>query len=690
MMERSPETRRALARAADEETRYQAAADLDPSDAADREVLLERLADPSWRVRAAVAERLARTPEPAAIVPALADSLVGGASVGARDAAAAALSRLGGAALPLLVERMDSPDPELRIAIGSILGAIGDRRAVPPLAARLADEDPNVRAAAAEALGRIGGPEAASALQAALDSDDATLRLTALDALVRLRTPVPAAALARLLADRGMRRAAFRLAGVCDLADAIGPITLGLREPSRAVREAALGAIGAQRGRHEGKALEPLLREVRGAAERDPALVDAWAAALGAEDGAVALGALTAVGATGGARHAAAMLRLAEEDRLRPLVEEAVDGLPAGPELRAALAEALPGLGQLSRLTALASLARLGSPAAFESIVREASDPGSYVQSEAVAALGRLRDARGVAPLAGLLGDDGPAVAGLSSAALVRLAQPGEPGREAVLGALRDRAGASPSAALYRTLGAVGEAADLDVLRRGLADVADVRRAAAIAAIGGLARRGLLRGRAVPELPAALSDPAWQVRLAAARALSEIARGGEGPAPGEEAAASLRAALRDPEPVVRAAAVEALGALDRREDVADIEALASDPASPAPVAVAALRALVASRALSREAVARAAAHPDPEVLKEAVLAAARVPGMDGERILREAARSARWDVRQAAARAMAERGDRALAAEAVRLAASDPDPLVARAFADAARALGAA
>jgi hypothetical protein len=38
---------------------------------------------------------------------------------------------------------------------------------------------------------------------------------------------------------------------------------------------------------------------------------------------------------------------------------------------------------------------------------------------------------------------------------------------------------------------------------------------------------------------------------------------------------------------------------------------------------------------------------------------------------------------------MAARGDPALGPQAARLAAAEPDPLVARAFADAARALGA-
>ncbi len=75
-------------------------------------------------------------------------------------------------------------------------------------------------------------------------------------------------------------------------------------------------------------------------------------------------------------------------------------------------------------------------------------------------------------------------------------------------------------------------------------------------------------------------------------------------------------------------------------------------------------------------------------MKEAVLGAARVPGAEGVRLLRLVAASAHWDVRRAVARAMEERADPALLPDAERLAAADPDPLVARAFAAAARALG--
>ncbi|MFL5582243.1 MAG: HEAT repeat domain-containing protein, partial [Gemmatimonadaceae bacterium] len=173
-----------------------------------------------------------------------------------------------------------------------------------------------------------------------------------------------------------------------------------------------------------------------------------------------------------------------------------------------------------------------------------------------------------------------------------------------------------------------------------------------------------------------------------------LARAGERPeagAPGRalpaDALQALEGALRDAEPAVRAAAVEALGAGGGPEHAASIAALFTDGAVPPVVVVAALQALAALGPLPPDALARAAAHPDPEVVKEAVAAAARLPGEAAEALLRGAARSASWDVRRAAARALADRGDPALRELAVALAASDPDPLVARAFADAARAL---
>jgi HEAT repeat protein len=681
--------RRARAGHPDEETRYRAVAELDPADAQDLAVLVERLGDSSWRVRSAAADRVAGAPGVSAVAE-LVRVLAHGPGAGAREAAAAALARVGVAAVPAVLEALGAGAQELRQAAAGVLGAIGDARAVAPLTARLADPDANVRAAAAAALGRIGGLGAGAALRAAVESDDATLRLSAVEALASLRASLPAADLARLMAERPLRRSLYRMLGAA--ADPAGLVFVGrgAADPSRPVREAALGALGRQRVERDRAAVADALAEVRAAAARDPGLCDAWAAALGSEDAFVVAGAISALAAAGSARHAGAMVKLAEDERHRALVEEALESLPPGAELRAALAEALPALGRLSRVIALAGLARMGSPAALESVVREASDRGSYVQADAIAALGRLNDARAVPPLAGLLADEDPATGALAAAALARIGRCGPGERDAVLAAVRDRCETCRAPATYRILGAVGGADDVAFVTAGLAARDAPERAAAAAAARALAERGVIGALGAPPLTAALSDPDWTVRAAAARALGALARGGAaaGCARGGAVRGALVAALDDPEAPVRAAAVEALGACGAPDDAGRVAALALADGASAQEIAAALRSLPALGPVSAAAVARGLGHADAEVVKEAVLAAAGVPGEAGVRMLRDAAASPRWDVRNAAAQAFARRGDPALKGDAERLSGADPDPLVARAFAHAARALG--
>jgi HEAT repeat protein len=316
------------------------------------------------------------------------------------------------------------------------------------------------------------------------------------------------------------------------------------------------------------------------------------------------------------------------------------------------------------------------------------------VQAEAIEALGRLRDRRAVPPLAGLVGGEDASTARLAATALVRIGQSGPAERDAVLAAARGRCEASPSQALYRILGALGAPEDLDLVLAGLAAPGAADRAAAAGAMGALAHRHVADERAAPALAGALSDPAAAVRAASARALAELARSRS--SRGREADSScacesgaLVRALRDPEDAVRGAAAEALGAFGRVEHAGAIAALALEPGEAPMVVVAALRALVRLGPVPAGAVQAGLAHADAEVVKEAVLAAARVAGDDGVRALRDAAASPRWDVRLAAAQAIAERGDPDLRPDAERLARWDPDPLVARAFAEAARGLGA-
>jgi HEAT repeat protein len=685
------EERIGLSAHADEETRYRAVPLLDPAVSAEREAIVARLGDASWRVRAAAVDRLAGATDPAPALPALFDRLVGPGGIGEREATALALARIGAPAIAGLEERLQSTDDELRQAAVNVLGAIGSRRAVPALAARLADRDPNVRAAAADALGRTGGAEAVAALIAAVDSDDEVLRTAALPALAALRAAPSVEQLRRLLNARSTRRAAFRLLGFSEDRAALELLAHGLVDPARSVRGAALAALGALRARHTLEELEPVARSLREAAAGLPGAADPLEEGLTSEEPFVPVGAATALGWIGGARQAAALARLAEDDRYRPLVEETLEHLPQSVQVQAALFDLLPSLTPLALITVVAALARAGNAAAFRLLEARLQDPEPQVRAEAIGALSRLAEPRAIPAISAALADEDPTVSVLAASAIVRLAQRDERRRAVALEECRRRLERSPTPSVLRALGAIGDGDDLPRLRGLLAFGDEPLRVAAAAAVAALGVRRVVRAIDVPELARALGDPAWAVRAAAARALAELGRatadGGEAPAVGGEAVEALKGALRDPEPSVQASAAEALGASGRPECATALEELVVGVAVAPVVVLAALHGLERLGAAGEAVVARALRHGDPEVAKEAVAIAGRLPGDAGGALLREAARSDHWDVRHALARAIAERGDASLASFARELAATEPDPLVARALQAAAEGL---
>jgi HEAT repeat protein len=655
----------------DEERRYRAVQELDPRAPGSLEPLLAALDDASWRVRSAAAERLARAPAEL-VLPVLVSALEPGACAGRRNAAAAALVGLGAPALRAVVDALASGGPEVRTAAAEILGEAGDRRVAPALAARLGDRDPNVRAAAAEALGKIGGPEAIAALHASLADPDVSMRRAAIDALARLRAPPHARRLVELAQERELLLPVLRLAGASNDPAALAVVVEAVRDPSRSTREAALAALGQQRlGRTMSlERAASVLREVGAGA------ADLAAAALRADDLAVRAGALVVLRFSGAPRHAEAVAAAGEEEQLQALASEALEemGEAALPELRAALHR----LGAAARAVALGAMARLGGEGIAEALLASVAGEDDRLRGTALDALGRLGDPATAAPIAPLLDHADPSVSGAAAGALVQIAGRSRAARAAVLAACRspDRA---QTAALYRLIGRVGDAGDLSALRAGLRSLEVSVRVAASAALGELGGRIPSRRDHAVELLGALDDPEAAVRAAAARAIGSMAAR---PSVGDEgscgqAIGALAVALGDEAPLVRAAAAYALGRCGALEHAPALSALAADPSAPAQVAAAAVHALAEMGAVQPGVLASAARHPDPEVVKEAVLAAAPIPGPGAAELLLAAARHDRWDVRRTAARALGARADHALT-EAVRaLAGREDDPLVA-------------
>jgi HEAT repeat protein len=122
----------------------------------------ELLKDPSREVVITACEVLGRLGK-AESIPALI-KMLSSESIGLRNSAANALSRMGDKAVIQLSVAMIDSRPYIRALIATILGNLGVHRAVKTLVASLEDTDKGVRRAAIVALGRIGDANCAEIL----------------------------------------------------------------------------------------------------------------------------------------------------------------------------------------------------------------------------------------------------------------------------------------------------------------------------------------------------------------------------------------------------------------------------------------------------------------------------------------------------------------------------------------------
>jgi len=95
-----------------------------------------------------------------------------------KETAVDALARIGESAVPVLIEALSDPNPDVRKQAARSLARMGDagKAAVPVLIERLQDPDEEVRQAAARALGQMGAAaaEAVPALIAIIKQGETT------------------------------------------------------------------------------------------------------------------------------------------------------------------------------------------------------------------------------------------------------------------------------------------------------------------------------------------------------------------------------------------------------------------------------------------------------------------------------------------------------------------------------------
>ncbi len=199
--------------------------------------------DPDARARAV---EMLRKDGDAGTVPALL-LLLGDAHPRVRARAVQALSRMGDPAdLPPLVRPgLASSRPHVRLGVCEALGLARQKAAVPLLLDRLSDPDPDVRAGAAAALGGIGEASAAERLAATFRRyRDWPTRATVLEALARLAPEQAKPLLSEAAADASYQ---VRMLAAESMPRAGGNATFEalpalLNDPDWRVRASAIGA----------------------------------------------------------------------------------------------------------------------------------------------------------------------------------------------------------------------------------------------------------------------------------------------------------------------------------------------------------------------------------------------------------------------------------------------------------------
>lgn len=589
--------------------------------------VIAALADESWRVRRLAADKLSRVEATPQLVAALIFMLGQQHEPGTRNAAAMVLGQLGAAAVDPLVQLLEHSEADQRKFAAEILGALRMPEAVSALIHALADRDANVQSAAAEALGNTGGPQATRALERLLASPDPLLRVAALEGLASLRAP-PALPTLRELIDHPLtRRSAHRALGLIHHPAAWALIIDSLRGLKS--RDVALVALCAKTGRLPADLEPDLVRVLRHMSDAREWLTSA----LTATDANRRFGALHLVPALGDpslAIHVAAAAVGAEAASLALEVLMRL-GLPGALALLDADPPAITHLTRDARAVAGEALLNLAAPALVEPLVRLLHAGDDDLADLAARALGRSGAIAAIAPLVALFADD--ALAMHAKRALMQLAQSWPLEVKAALSPVLER-GFQPHA--VRSWGAIAGPAAGELLLRALHHEHDAVRAAAAEAIVSSTRQ------ASEILGQALVDESPRVRRAATRALGSLRYS-------ELAPSLLARALVDHDVTVVAAACTAAGELGAAETLPRLKMLSTHP--EVSVVLSALEALATLGALTDEVLLAACAHPDPEVVKQSLtLGAARSAIIERAHVELE---HPRWDVRVAAARALA-------------------------------------
>lgn len=511
------------------------------------------LGDTSWRIRKEAVNLFLSLPQALSFAERIVALLYDEENAGLRNAAAEILTRLGSAALPVLLRSVDSPDPDVRKFLLDILGDIGDRRATPLLLRLLQDDaEANVRAAAAENLGKIRDPLVVPAMVNVLSASDLLVQFSLLDALGRIGSPVPVARLAVLADNPLLRKPLFDAYGRIGDERAVAPLLAGLQEAQRHLREAALLALQGLISRYGEDLLAGNLTET--AEEAVAALLAS--PALPVQRTAVAI-----LGRYGDRERALSLAAYLDNDQLADDV--AAIFARRGHEVVAGLCGCWSGASDKKKAYLAYLFASAGVESAAALLADELREADDFLRAILLRALGQIGRRADITTLAGYLEVPEDEVREAAVDALVTAAERyHSPVIDLVRGAFAHADPMIRKAAL-QVMGRLGGAESEAALLMAMKDESALVRRTAIYYLDGY------NPQHYPALTLALTDEEGDVRC---QAIESLAISGD-----RSLIAPLSLVLKDADPWVRATAVRALGRFSGNEALAAVRSGLRDP-----------------------------------------------------------------------------------------------------------------
>jgi len=331
----------------------------------------------------------ALSPENRGLVVSLLKQLLDDENQHVRDAASAALRRVGRPPADPVPEGIDSPDPRTRKnaiqALGQNLLFHETAAAIPPLIEALFDEDPEIRFLAAKSLRYSKDPRTVTPLNACLLDVSPEVRQEAAEGLRRRKDPRALDSLVHALQDDspGVRRAAAAALGEFG-EEARDPLMQCRQDADRLVRDAVARSL-------EMLGPDPRLDPHLQIRSPDPELRAGAVSGLGKGKDNNDLGLIT--GALGD-----------DDARVRSAAAEALCGF-SDPAAVPPLLNALSDPDEQVRMYALRALQGIPDPRVRIPVIYALKDPHALVRTEAVAHLRKIGDDEAVPYLIEALGD---------------------------------------------------------------------------------------------------------------------------------------------------------------------------------------------------------------------------------------------------------------------------------------------